>query len=503
VNNRAAVKLFEGDSLVKNMFLFGFFLSVILAMHLPYLRLPYFWDEMGQFVPAALDIARDGAWIPHSATPNVHPPGVMAYLALVWRVTGYSVVATRVAMLLIAALGLLLAYLLAIELCPTLRGPPTFIVSALLLISPLFYIQAMLAQLDMPAMVVTTLSLLLFLKQRYGAAACACTVLVLVKETGVVAPGLFLLWLVFRERRISEACYFLAPLAALGVWLVVLRRATGNWLGNPEFANFNVTYALHPVRVASAFLCRLYYLFVAEFRWAGTLAIVLALWKTRIFATPKWALVGLFAALHVLLVSLFGGAELERYILPVLPVLYISFAAAWALYSPMWRRASVLIMVVGLIVGLFWDSPFPGHLENNLSLVNFVRLHEAAAVFLEEHPPRGPVASAFPFTHALTDPLFGYIHRPLPIVETDDFQAQHVTAAIDPAKVGALVVYSRTWEPQWKILQWPPYIAFLRRYYGYEPQISDEEIRARFGFIRVARWDLHGQWIEVFSNPGL
>src|SRR4051812_13469485 len=76
---------------------------VIVCGHLPFIHLPYFWDELGHSVPAALDIYRDGAWIPHSTLPNVHPPGVMAYLALVWRIFGYSIEATRIAMLLIAA----------------------------------------------------------------------------------------------------------------------------------------------------------------------------------------------------------------------------------------------------------------------------------------------------------------------------------------------------------------------------------------------------------------
>jgi hypothetical protein len=490
-----------GVSPARLFFLFAVFAVAVLALHSPYLKLPYFWDELGQFVPAALDIERDGAWIPHSVPPNVHPPGVMAYLPLVWRVTGYSIFTTRVAMLLIAALGLLFVYLLTIELCPALRGPPAFIVAALVLISPLFYIQSMMAQLDMPAMVLTTLSLLLFLKHHYRAAAIACTLLVLVKETGAVAPGVFLVWLAFRERRIRQACYFLVPIVALGAWLVILKRATGNWLGNPEFASFNVTYALHPVRTVSAFLCRLYYLFVAEFRWAGTLAVVIALWKSRVFSSPRWTLVGLFAALHVILVSLFGGAQLERYTLPILPLLYISFAAAWALYTPLWRRLSILFLLVGLVAGLWWDSPFPSHLENNLSMTDFVRLQQDAAAYLDLHPPNGPVASAFPFTHAIADPLFGYIHRPFQSVETNDFQSAHLAVAIDPAKVGGLVIYARTWEPRWRVLRWPPYIAFLRRYYDYEPQISDEEIRARFGFISVARWERHGQWIEVYSNP--
>src|SRR5579864_8719709 len=107
-------------------FLLSFGLVVFLT-HAPYFGLPYFWDEMGQFVPAALDIYHDGAWIPHSTVPNAHPPGVMAYLALVWKIFGYSIVATRAAMLLLASVGALATFLLAIHLCRGLSGAPAFI----------------------------------------------------------------------------------------------------------------------------------------------------------------------------------------------------------------------------------------------------------------------------------------------------------------------------------------------------------------------------------------
>src|SRR5271168_2658207 len=80
------------------------FAIFIFLIHAPFLTLPYFWDEMGQFVPAALDILRSGAWVPYSTVPNVHPPGVMAYLAGAWRVFGYSIAVTRSAMLALAGL---------------------------------------------------------------------------------------------------------------------------------------------------------------------------------------------------------------------------------------------------------------------------------------------------------------------------------------------------------------------------------------------------------------
>jgi 4-amino-4-deoxy-L-arabinose transferase-like glycosyltransferase len=148
-------------------FFFALFAAVLFLTHSAVLDAPYFWDEMGQFVPAALDILRDRAWIPHSTLPNVHPPGVMAYLAAVWSVVGYSVTVTRAAMLAMAAAGVLAVFALAVHLCRPLPGVPAFTAAFLLLASPLFYAQSMMAQLDMPAMVFTAVALLWFLQGRH------------------------------------------------------------------------------------------------------------------------------------------------------------------------------------------------------------------------------------------------------------------------------------------------------------------------------------------------
>ena len=153
-------------------FLLSFTLVVFLT-HAAYFGLPYFWDELGQFVPAALDIYHDGAWIPHSTVPNAHAPGVMTYLAAVWDIFGYSIPATRAAMLLLASCASFFTFLLAIQLCRGLDGAPAFAPAVLLLLDPLFYTQAMMAQLDMPAMLFTVFALLLFLQDRHRAAALA------------------------------------------------------------------------------------------------------------------------------------------------------------------------------------------------------------------------------------------------------------------------------------------------------------------------------------------
>src|SRR5665213_2461563 len=81
---------------------FLLFAAPLFAIHLQLLNLPYFWDEHGQFIPTALDLLRHGWWVARSTVPNVHPPGVEVYLVLWYKVFGYSIPVTRVAMLLLS-----------------------------------------------------------------------------------------------------------------------------------------------------------------------------------------------------------------------------------------------------------------------------------------------------------------------------------------------------------------------------------------------------------------
>src|SRR5579871_6626880 len=92
---------------------FAVIFVVIFLLHVPLLSLPYFWDEAGYFVPAARDLLLSGSLIPHSTLPNAHPPLVMAYLALWWKVAGFTPLVTRLAMLLVAAFALLGVFRLA------------------------------------------------------------------------------------------------------------------------------------------------------------------------------------------------------------------------------------------------------------------------------------------------------------------------------------------------------------------------------------------------------
>ncbi len=469
--------------------------AIVAGSHAPFLRLPFFWDELGQFVPAALDIYREGLWVPRSTTPNVHPPGVMAYLAAAWSVAGYSILSTRLAMLLLAGAGAYVSFLLAIRLTQGVPGAPAFSAVVFLILSPVFYTQAMMAQLDMPAMLFTALALLLFLDRRYAWSAAVCCILVITKETGLVAPAVFGLWMLARERDVRRALLFVLPIVPLTGWLVYLRGATGHVLGDSGFAHYNVSYALHPVRVAVALQRRLYFLFVQSFHWVGAIAMLRAWIQTKLFRRREWEIAGWLAGAHVLAVSVLGGATLERYLVPILPILYAGMAASLCLAPTFWRVAGQITLACGLLFALFLNPLHPFPYENNLAMVDFVNLHQQAAGYLEQNFANVKVATAWPLTAALRNPEFGFVEIPFETFETSDFHAASI-AAIDP-RVRVLVLYSRTWEPEAGLLSIPWVRSLLQQYYDYEPAAKGRDTAYRLGFRPMIEFRERGQWVEV------
>ena len=128
------------------------------------------------------------AWVAHSTIPNVHPPGVEAYLVLWYKVFGYSIPVTRVAMLAGRGGGLAADISAGDRLEPGHGRRSRLLAAACFCCSPLFYMQSFMAQLDMPAMVFTLLALLFFIKRQYVWAAARASCWCSMKETGMVTP---------------------------------------------------------------------------------------------------------------------------------------------------------------------------------------------------------------------------------------------------------------------------------------------------------------------------
>jgi hypothetical protein len=321
-------------------------------------------------------------------------------------------------------------------------------------------------------------------------------VLVLMKETSIAAPAVFGL-LMLLERRWGKALLYTLPALAVAAWLAYLYEGTGHVFGNAGFTHYNVGFQLHPMRLGVTLLRRIYYLFIANWHIIGTVAIVLAWRRSRIFRTREWAVVAGVACLQTLVVTVLGGAALERYLMPVLPLFYIAVAAALTTFAQRARRLSALAMAAGLVAGIFINPLFPFPFENNAAFLDFVRLQKDAAAYIETTYPASTVTSAWPFPDALRRPEFGYVSHSVAVRGIPDFNPETVLAL--KGQVEVLVVYSRTWEPQWGALSLDWIKQFLTAYYFYKPQITPQQIEKELGLLPVIRYERRGQWIEIYA----
>ncbi len=467
-------------------------MGLVLLLHIPLLSLPFHWDEVAVFLPAALDLYQYHWILPHASPPTMHPPGLSAIVTVVWQVTGFSIMATRLTMLAIAALGVYLSFLLAIRLSRTALGAPAFPAILFLLATPLFETQSMMLLLDVPAMTFTVLALLLFLDERWMLCAITCTVLAVIKETALTTPLVFAAWLWFRDQKRREALYFLAPAFAVALWLLRIHYATGNWFGNEEYRLVNVNQALAPLHILSAILSRIYYLFIADGRWIGAVALWFG-W--RLLRGRDWSIAGAVAAAQILLVTVLGGAGLERYLLPALPILYAAMAVAATVYT---RRVRILThgaMLALLLAGWVWNPPFHVPLENNLTMVDYVRLQQTAAEYLQRYSPGATVAATFPFGKVIRQTEFGYVERPFAAVYLPGDDAATL-ASFDFSDVNIVVLYSHgSVMPKWMKRLAP----FLGRSPDGDPPANALDME-KLGFVSMARWSRGGQWIQIYTH---
>jgi 4-amino-4-deoxy-L-arabinose transferase-like glycosyltransferase len=528
--------------------------TALLLLHLPLLRLPYFWDEAGYYIPAALDFYRSWLLIPKTTLPIGHTPLVMIYLGLAWRLFGDSAWVTRAAMTLVAAATVMALYALGRRV----SNRETAAWSALLLaLSPLFFAQSTLAHLDLAAALFTTLAVLFLLGDQFWFFALAASLAILCKETSVVLLPVVWLYAWRRGRGLATdrsvihsapaphaatlvplASWggLVAPLIPLLAWALYYHHVTGYWTGNREYLSYNLYSTLSPVRVCWSLLRRAYELFFGGFNWLLTACAAVGFWwgkrheirnskfETRnsrhatIFelrfsnfdsrvpcpeSSPWHPFIFLSAglvAVYLLLLSVVGGAILPRYLLPVFPLFYL-FAVALVTRLPRFPARVILAAAAACFVwAWFINPPYPFPFEDNLAYADFIRLHQQAAHYLEAQPGQPRILTAWPATDELTRPFLGYVRNPVRVAAVQGFSPQEF-ANVPSESFDLLYLYSRRWEPpgNW-VARFPGWLRLQGRYFDYHPQVAEQTLVARYHLRLLAEMERRGQWVRVYSR---
>ena len=150
--------------------LFPLFFVAVYLSHLTLLRLPYYWDEGGYYIPAAWDLFRTGTLIPQTTLTNAHPPLPSILLASWWHLSGYVVSGTRTLICLVSAAALLAVFRLSRNLA---GSTVAVVVTVLTAIYPIWFAQSSLAHADIFAAAFTLWGLSFYLTRDNAANAAA------------------------------------------------------------------------------------------------------------------------------------------------------------------------------------------------------------------------------------------------------------------------------------------------------------------------------------------
>jgi hypothetical protein len=488
--------------------LFTLFFLAMFALHAPLLRLPYFWDEAGYYIPAAHDLLLSGSLIPYSTVSNAHPPLVMAYLALAWKILGFTPVVTRTAMLLIAAFALLGVFRLAERVANTEVAIASAICTA---VYPVFFTQSSLAHLDLAAAALTFWGLLAYVEDRRPAIAIWFSLAVLAKETAVLAPLALLAWDLLAKRILpgdrsrGKSLALLFPCIPLALWYAYHYHRTGFLFGNPEFFRYNVQATLHPLRILLALGMRLWQLVAYLNLYLLTLAAALAMFRGPLNDRQRISLPVQFAFLSVIVAYAFamamvGGAVLARYMLPVIPlVIIISVSTLWRRVR-VWRGV-VVVVVLGLVAAWFMNPPYGFSLEDNLAYRDYILLHQHAEDFLEARYPMARALTAWPASDELSRSYLGYVTRPLKVVRIEDFTAEQIFAASDlRSQFDVALVFSTKYEPPHPLFEgWKTWRRWKTEFFGYHRDLPPAAAAQILGGQVVYEDHVKGQWVAVIG----
>jgi 4-amino-4-deoxy-L-arabinose transferase-like glycosyltransferase len=523
----------------------------VYVLHFTLLRLPYFWDEGGYYIPAAWDFYRLGTLIPETTMRNAHPPLPSILLAAWWKLTGFHILSTRLFMCLVTTAALLAVFRLARMLLDDAAG---LTVMALTAIYPVWFAQSTLAHADMFAAAFTLWAVGVYADRTEwtGKPAANATgnainagllfaLAALAKETAIVIPAalfLFELWNwvphvsrlrngfsgmftsscistpdatkeprprieTWSTRHITWLAALAFPALPLFGWYLYHRAKTGFMFGNPEFLRYNATANLSPLRVLLSLRHRLVHLTIHMNLFVPVLATLAVLLLPSAENKPFLRRSAVRLLLFLLITqwiafSVLGGALLTRYLLPAYPLVLILCVAVWK-SRVRWWPAIAALSLLGFAIGCEVNPPYPFAPEDNLAYRDMIVLHQHAIREMQRRYPGATVLTAWPVAADLQKPELGYVKTPMQTVEIQNFTAEEVAkAAANAGAYDTALVFSTKYDP-------PPGGLSLGSdrsgFYDNYRDLRPAEIARALGGTVVWQEERKGQWAAVLAFP--
>ena len=496
--------------------LYPLFFVLIYLAHFTLLRLPYFWDEAGYYIPAAWDFFHTGTLIPISTLTNAHPPLPSILLAFWWHFSGFVPSGTRTFVVMVAAAALLAVFRLARHLTDSTAVAAT--VTFLTAIYPVWFTQSTLAHADIFAAAFTLWALALLLpnlsKQSTSPLLQATVALLfscaaLSKETAIIPPLVLAAWCLKSHKTPIFRGWIVPltlPVLPLIAWYAYHRAKTGYIFGNPEYLRYNATANLGPIHTLLALWHRFNHLTSHMNLWVPVVSTIAVLLLPR--HTPSTLAKPAKTALFILILtgylefSVLGGALLTRYLLPIYPLLLLLMVDTWRSRLHRWWPLP-LLTAAAFFAALFVNPPFAFAPEDNLTYRDMIVLHQQAAAFIEAHYPQATVLTAWPATGELRRPELGYVHQPIATAPLENFALDQIQrAAQSPGEYDTAYIFTTKYDPPNDALNFSRFIHLGKTArFDYTRDLHPEEVARMLHGTVVWHNEIRGEWAAVLRFP--
>lgn len=510
--------------------LYPLFFAAVYLSHITLLRLPYFWDEAGYYIPAAWDFFRTGTLIPQSTVTNAHPPIPSILLAGWWHLAGFVPSATRTLVCMVTAAALLAVFRTARQLLGTAAAGAVTLLTGLY---PVWFAQSTLAHADIFAAAFTLWGLSFYLCSETDGesapkitgndpllAAALFSLAALSKETAIVTPAVLAaweLWLLVRERhspalRVAHLrwlCALAFPVLPLVAWYGYHFHRTGFVFGNPEYLRYNATANLDPHRIFVCLYHRLLHLTLHMNLFVPVVCAVAAMLMPRLAGRTRLhartiATIGLVLAANWIAFSVLGGALLTRYLLPMYSLVLLMCVAEWQAHLQLreWAWLAALSSA-GFIAGSIVNPPYAFAPEDNLTYRDFIVLHQRAISILAQRYPKATVLTAWPAFAELERPELGYTKQPIKAVPIDNFSYQQIErAAQDPGAYDTALLFSTKWAPQAGAVDLSRgHRPADAKYFDFHDDVRPEEAAAILHGTMLWKASIRGEWVAILRFP--
>jgi hypothetical protein len=383
--------------------LFLVILILLVFLKLPVLNTPAVGDSLSL---AVLSLAQPEesllSWTPYVG----HPPLIQILLRVFSTIQPYYVGVPNALSLVFSLIAMTFLYLL-MKMC----GKPILGLASCtaLAFTPLFFTQAGMLNLDMPATAMILGGFYFFSTGRYGFFIFFSTLAVLTKEPTMLIFGIMAAFKLFWERRfgfiavIKRNITLGIPVLALLGWWLFCRLHFGWWVDPLHGYYFSYKPGFFPAIIN--------FLFFREWRWLLFLAMALlvfsSLQKKHVFIS-----LGITFACSLFFSFIFN----ERYLLIALPFVYLAYGLALPE-----KRLSIMLYLPVIAVLLMGIAPaaerIDPHEQGNMNYIKIANLHKSAFDYLDTViQENDSLLANWPHNLQALDPALGYAKRVINVV---------------------------------------------------------------------------------------